>query len=51
MRGRFQDQGGIFSYIQPEKRIPANQRALPEKTDGDVLPIPCAAKRDRRLGN
>ena len=24
MRGRFQDQGGIFSYIQPEKRIPAN---------------------------
>ena len=24
MRGRFQDQGGMFSYIQPEKRIPAN---------------------------
>ena len=23
MRGRFQDQGGMFSYIQPEKRIPA----------------------------
>jgi len=20
MRGRFQDQGGMFSYIQPEKR-------------------------------
>ena len=24
MRGRFQDQGRMFSYIQPEKRIPAN---------------------------
>jgi len=24
MRGRFQDQGGMFSYIQPEERIPAN---------------------------
>ncbi len=22
MRGRFQDQGGLFSYISPEKRIP-----------------------------
>lgn len=22
MRGRFEDQGGMFSYIQPEKRIP-----------------------------
>jgi transposase len=24
MRGRFQDQGGLFSYIQPEERIPAD---------------------------
>jgi transposase len=24
MRGRFQDQGGLFSYIQPEKRIRTN---------------------------
>ena len=24
MRGRFQDQGGMFSYIHPEKRIPTN---------------------------
>jgi transposase len=24
MRGRFDDQGGMFSYIQPEKRIPAD---------------------------
>src|SRR5438067_10465470 len=24
MRGRFEDQGGMFSYIQPEKRIPVN---------------------------
>lgn len=24
MRGRFQDQGGLFSYIQPEARIPAD---------------------------
>ena len=24
MRGRFFDQGGIFSYIQPERRIPAD---------------------------
>ena len=23
MRGRSQDQGGMFSYIHPEKRIPA----------------------------
>src|SRR5881275_3146278 len=23
MRGRFQDQGGLFSYIRPEERIPA----------------------------
>jgi hypothetical protein len=24
MRGRFQDQGGLFSYISPERRVPAN---------------------------
>jgi transposase len=24
MRGRFQDQGGLFSYISPEQRVPAN---------------------------
>jgi transposase len=24
MRGRFRDQGGLFSYIQPEERIPAD---------------------------
>jgi hypothetical protein len=24
MRGRFQDQGGLFSYISPEARVPAN---------------------------
>jgi|SRR6516164_1497087 len=24
MRGRFFDQGGMFSYIRPEQRIPAN---------------------------
>jgi hypothetical protein len=24
MRGRFQDQGSLFSYIQPEERIPAD---------------------------
>jgi hypothetical protein len=24
MRGKFQDQGGLFSYISPEKRVPAN---------------------------
>src|SRR5262249_41379855 len=24
MRGRFQDQGGLFSYIRPEERIPAD---------------------------
>ena len=24
MRGRFEDQGGMFSYIRPEDRIPAN---------------------------
>ena len=24
MRGRFQDQGGMFSYIHPEKRIPTD---------------------------
>ena len=23
MRGRFRDQGGLFSYISPEKRVPA----------------------------
>src|SRR5260221_12129141 len=23
MRGRFQDQGGIFSYVSPEQRVPA----------------------------
>jgi hypothetical protein len=23
MRGEFQDQGGLFSYVDPEKRIPA----------------------------
>src|SRR5579862_5928887 len=24
MRGKFEDQGGLFSYISPEKRVPAN---------------------------
>jgi len=24
MRGRFFDQGGMFSYIRPEQRIPVN---------------------------
>jgi hypothetical protein len=24
MRGGFQDQGGLFSYISPENRVPAN---------------------------
>ena len=24
MRGRFADQGGLFSYIAPDKRVPAN---------------------------
>lgn len=24
MRGKFHDQGGLFSYISPEKRVPAN---------------------------
>jgi transposase len=24
MRGEFQDQGGLFSYVDPERRIPAN---------------------------
>jgi transposase len=24
MRGKFQDQGGLFSYISPEKRVPTN---------------------------
>src|SRR5436189_5228971 len=24
MRGRFTDQGGLFSYLAPDKRVPAN---------------------------
>ena len=24
MRGRFTDQGGLFSYIAPDRRVPAN---------------------------
>src|SRR4030088_3559959 len=24
MRGRFRDQGGLFSYLSPEARVPAN---------------------------
>ena len=24
MRGRFTDQGGLFSYIAPDKRVPTN---------------------------
>jgi transposase len=24
MRGRFQDQGGVFSYVSPEKRVPSS---------------------------
>ena len=24
MRGRFRDQGGLFSYVSPEKRVPQN---------------------------
>ena len=24
MRGRFRDQGGLFSYVSPEERVPQN---------------------------
>src|SRR5882757_10300318 len=38
MRGRFQDQGGLFSYIRPEERIPADHplREI-RKLVGEVL--------------
>jgi hypothetical protein len=29
MRGKFADQGGLFSYIAPDKRVPANHPLLP----------------------
>jgi hypothetical protein len=28
MRGAFKDQGGLFSYISPEARIPASPTAF-----------------------
>jgi Transposase DDE domain len=40
MRGRFQDQGGLFSYLSPEARVPprhplaANQRAHSNGAEG-----------------
>ena len=39
MRGRFIDQGGLFSYIAPDKRVPANHplRRGPKKLVRDVL--------------
>jgi hypothetical protein len=38
MRGRFADQGRLFSYISPETRVPANHplRKIRELV-GDVL--------------
>jgi transposase len=41
MRGRFFDQGGMFSYIRPEQRIPANHplrkvRALAREVLGEL---------------
>ena len=35
MRGAFMDQGGLFSYIAPEARVPANHiRGLPAQRRG-----------------
>ena len=38
MRGRFRDQGGLFSYIAPDRRVPADHplRRVRELV-GDVL--------------
>jgi len=39
MRGRFTDQGGLFSYIAPDKRVPANHplRKVVRELVRDVL--------------
>jgi hypothetical protein len=41
MRGRFSDQGGLFSYVSPESRVPASHplrkiRALVREVLGDL---------------
>ena len=53
MRGRFTDQGGLFSYIAPDKRVPANHHPLRKVRElvRDVLsdsePQPREALRQR----
>jgi hypothetical protein len=46
MRARFVDQGGLFSYIAPEARVPVNHplRKIRElvHTSGLAAPRPCA---------
>ena len=40
MRGEFRDQGGLFSYIDPESRIPA---------DHPLRQVPGLVRRSRRI--
>src|SRR5712664_4482872 len=52
MRGRFTDQGGLFSYIAPDKRVPANHplrkvRVLVRDVLSDFEPQPWEALRQR----
>ena len=42
MRGTFVDQGGLFSYIAPEARVPVNPSA--EKDPGNCAR--CAGRAD-----
>ena len=44
MRGAFVDQGGLFSYIAPEARVPANHplRKRPYFQGTELNPRACA---------
>src|SRR6266542_6568878 len=53
MRGAFMDQGGLFSYIAPEARVPANHplrkiRELVRDALGELNRSPGEALRERR---
>jgi acyl dehydratase len=46
MRGTFRDQGGLFSYISPEARVPANHPSR-SRSDRGVATVRSVTRNQR----